>query len=85
MNNKVDKRLDDVIPGNPMGVKVPKTKRHPNGDVNRAILKWKRIVKNTGILEETKDRLEYKKPSVRRRAVVNKAIYLQQRYNEHNF
>ena len=85
MNNKVDKRLDDVIPGQSLGIKVTKTKRHPEGDVNRAILKWKRIVKDAGILETAKDLQEYKKRSVRRREVHNKAVYLQKRYNENNF
>ena len=83
MSYKVDTRIDDVIPGKPLGVRVPK--RFPNGDVNRAILKWKRIVKDSSILELTRDRLEYTKPSVRRREVINKAIFLQKRYNENNF
>jgi hypothetical protein len=85
MSNKVDKRLDDVIPGQVLGIKVPKTKRHPEGDINRAILKWKRIVKDSGLLETVKELQEHKKRSVRRREVLNKAVYLQKRYNENNF
>jgi hypothetical protein len=86
MSNKVDKRLDDVIPGQTLGIKVPKTKRHPEGDVNRAILKWKRIVKDAGYIgNSAKDLQEHKKRSVRRREVHNKAVYLQKRYNENNF
>jgi ribosomal protein S21 len=83
--SKIEKRIDDVIPGQTLGIKVTKTKRHPEGDVNRAILKWKRIVKDAGILETAKDLQEYKKRSVRRREVHNKAVYLQKRYNENNF
>jgi len=85
MSNKVDKRIDDVIPGQVLGIKVPKTKRHPEGDVNRAILKWKRVVKDSGVLENAKERQEYKKQSVRRREILNKAVYLQKKYNENNF
>lgn len=83
--SKEDKRIDHVIPGKVLGIKVSKTKRHPEGDVNRAILKWKRIVKNSGILDITKDRQEYKKKSVRRREIIDKAVYHQKRYNENNF
>jgi len=83
--NKTDKRIDDVIPGQALGVKVPKTKRHPEGDVNRAILKWKRIVKDAGVLETVKERQEFKKKSVIKREMINKAVYLQKRWNENNF
>ena len=85
MSNKVDKRIDDVIPGQTLGIKVTKTKRHPEGDVNRAILKWKRIVKDAGVLEIVKERQEFKKKSVIKREKISKASYLQKRWDENNF
>lgn len=45
-----------------------------NGNVEAAIRKWKRIMKDSGIMEELRDRKEYKKPTTKRREQKNAAI-----------
>ena len=83
--NKEDKRIDHVVPGQALAVKVIKTKRHPEGDVNRAVLQWKRMIKDSKILDTVKERQEYKKKSVRRREELDRASYQQKRYDANNF
>ena len=85
MSNKVDKRIDHILPGQTLGVKVTKTKRYPDGDVNGAILKWKRMVKDAGVLDEVKDRQEFKKKSIVKRDQLSKAKYIQKIQRENNF
>ena len=57
---------DGVIITTSLGVNVPKNK---NGEymIEQALREFKRIVKESGILDEYKDRREFKKPSARRR------------------
>lgn len=83
--SKIEKRIDYIIPGQTLGVKVTKTNRYPEGDVNGAILKWKRIVKDSGILDAIKERQEFKKASIVKRDQLNKAKYIQKIQRENNF
>lgn len=83
--SKIEKRIDHIIPGQVLGVKVAKTKRYPEGDVNGAILKWKRIIKDSGILDVVKERQEFKKDSIVKREQLNKAKYIQKIQRENNF
>ena len=83
--NKKSKNLDGVIPGHGLGVKVIKTKRRPDGDINQAIGTWKRLVKDAGIIESMRDRKEYQKKSVTRRAELNRAKYIQKIFDQNNF
>ena len=62
-----------------------KTKRRPEGDINAAIGKWKRAVKDAGVIETLKDRKEYIKESVKRRAEIDRAKYMQKIYDQNNF
>ncbi|PKP22473.1 MAG: 30S ribosomal protein S21 [Bacteroidetes bacterium HGW-Bacteroidetes-21] len=45
--------------------------------IDKALKKYKRKFEKTGIMRELRDRKAFKKPSVRRREEVNKAIYIQ--------
>jgi len=45
-----------------------------NGNVEAAIRKWKRIVKDSGMMEEIRERREYKKPTTIRREQRNAAL-----------
>jgi ribosomal protein S21 len=54
--------------GHANGVKVI------NGNVEAAIRKWKRIMKDSGIMEEIRNRKEYKKPTTVRREKRNAAL-----------
>ena len=83
--SKHKRRLDSIIPGHALGAKVVKTKRRPEGDINAAIGKWKRAVKDAGVIETLKDRKEHVKPSVKRRAEVDRAKYMQKIYDQNSF
>ena len=40
--SREDKSIKSIVPGNALAAKVQKSKRFPNGDINRALGKWKR-------------------------------------------
>lgn len=46
--------------------------------IDKALKKYKRKFEKTGVMRELRDRKAFKKPSIRRREEVNKAIYVQQ-------
>ena len=46
--------------------------------IDRALKKLKRKFEKTGVVKELRERQKFTKPSVKRRDVVNKAIYIQQ-------
>ncbi len=51
-------------------------------NIERSLKKFKRKFEKTGIIKELRDRQAFTKPSVRRRTIINKAIYLQQLQRE---
>jgi small subunit ribosomal protein S21 len=75
---KQDNSLKSIIPGAAIGARVQKSKRYPYGDINRALGKWKRALKDSGKIESLKDNKEFTKPSIIRRQEINKAKYMQQ-------
>lgn len=46
-------------------------------NVDKALKKYKRKFEKTGLMKELRERKAYKKPSVRRREVITRAIYIQ--------
>jgi len=46
-------------------------------NIERALKKFKRKFEKTGIVRELRDRRTFEKPSVKKRAQMNKAIYVQ--------
>ncbi len=46
-------------------------------NVDKALKKYKRKFEKTGIMKELRNRKAYKKPSVRRREEIIRAIYIQ--------
>jgi small subunit ribosomal protein S21 len=46
-------------------------------NIERALKKFKRKFEKTGTIKELRDRQSFTKPSIRRRAVIAKAKYLQ--------
>ncbi|MGA2823839.1 MAG: 30S ribosomal protein S21 [Bacteroidales bacterium] len=46
--------------------------------IDRALKKLKRKFEKTGVVKELRERQKFKKPSIKRREGVNKAIYVQQ-------
>ena len=78
--SKKQKQHQAIVPGNSMAVKVVGTSRE---DLAYAIKGWKRKVKNAGIVEETRDRKEFIKPSVKKRQQRQAAVFMQYVRNLH--
>jgi len=51
-------------------------------NVERALKRFKRKFEKTGVIKELRGRQAFTKPSVLRRAEINKAIYIQQLQRE---
>lgn len=67
-NKKFRKREEQYLYGHALGVKVI------NGNVEAALRKWKRLIKESGVIDEVKARREYIKPSAIRRKKRDDAI-----------
>lgn len=65
---KFKKREEQFLYGHALGVKVI------NNNVEAALRKWKRLVKESGVIDEYKSRREYIKPTTKRRKQKNDAI-----------
>tara|TARA_R110000782_G_scaffold249347_2_gene336450 strand:+ start:72 stop:293 length:222 start_codon:yes stop_codon:yes gene_type:complete len=65
-----------TLPGHALGAKVLSTKRNPNGDITYALQHWKKLIKDSGILDIVKEKKEYQKKSVTRRRQLQKARYI---------
>ena len=53
-----------------------------NENIDRALKRYKRKFNTTGVMKELRDRKEYKKPSIKRRSELLKAVYRNKRHNE---
>jgi len=51
-------------------------------NVERALKKFKRKFEKTGVIRELRERQAFKKPSVKKREVKQKAVYVQQLQQE---
>lgn len=51
-------------------------------NIERALKRFKRKFEKTGVIKELRGRQAFEKPSVRRRAEVKKAIYIEQMQRE---
>jgi small subunit ribosomal protein S21 len=51
-------------------------------NIERSLKKFKRKFEKTGIIKELRDRQSFTKPSIRKRTVKSKAIYLQKLQRE---
>lgn len=65
---KFKKREEQFLYGHAMGVKVI------NGNIEAALRKWKRMMKDSGIIDDLKARREYTKPAAVRRKKRDDAI-----------
>ena len=65
---KYKKREEQFLYGHAMGVKVL------NGNIEAALRKWKRMMKESGIIDDLKARREYTKPAAARRKKRDDAI-----------
>lgn len=50
-------------------------------NIDRALKRYKRKFRDVKVLKELRDRKEFTKPSVARRAQIQKASYVEQKFN----
>ena len=74
--NKKMKRQKSILPG-ATGVRVIKTKQHPNGDINFALRSFKKELKQSNKLDELKERRYYIPKSAKKREMMKRAKYFQ--------
>lgn len=60
-----------IVPGNGMAVKVLGSKPH---HIEFALRLWKRTIKDTGLMEDVRSKMEFEKPSAKRKREKNEAI-----------
>jgi ribosomal protein S21 len=77
---KKQKQHQTIVPGNSLAVAVVGTARE---DLAFALKVWKRKIKNSEILEQTKARKEFIKPSVKKRKQLIAAKFMQKVRDSH--
>jgi ribosomal protein S21 len=75
--SKQSKHRKMVIPGATVAVKVLPTKVYPKGDINFALKAFKRELKESGKMEDLKNRKEFKSKGQKRKEELDKAKYYQ--------
>ena len=74
--NKHEKRKKSILPG-AVGVKVVASKHQPKGDIGYALRSFKKELKESGKLDEYKERRYYTPPSAKKREMMKRAIFFQ--------
>jgi ribosomal protein S21 len=82
--SKQSKHQKSLVPGAGVGVKVLSTKIYPKGDINFALKLFKRELKESGKIQNLKDRKEFISKSQKRREEVNRAKYYQWLSDQNN-
>ena len=80
--NKRMKRQKSILPG-ALGVRVVKTKQHPKGDINFALRSFKKDLKESGKLQELRERRDFVPKSAKRREQLKRAKYFQWVEDQH--
>ena len=78
---KKQKQHQTIVPGNALAVNVVGNTRE---DLAFALKTWKRKIKNSQVLEQTKDRKEFIKPSVVKRKQLIAAKFIQKVRDKHS-
>ena len=78
---KKQKQHQTLVPGNALAVNVVGTTRE---DLAFALKTWKRKIKNSEVLEQTKARKEFIKPSVVKRKQLIAAKFIQKVRDKHS-
>jgi small subunit ribosomal protein S21 len=79
--SKKQKQHQTIVPGNSLAVNVVGTARE---DLAFALKVWKRKIKNSQVLEQTRDRKEFIKPSVVKRKQLIAAKFIQKVRDKHS-
>jgi len=74
--NKKMKRQKSILPG-ALGIRVIKTKQHPRGDINFALRSFKKELKQSGKLQELRERRYFVPKSAKKREMMKRAKYFQ--------
>ena len=82
--SKQSKHQKSLVPGAGVGVKVLSTKIYPKGDINFALKLFKRELKESGKIQNLKDRRQFISKSQKRREEVNRAKYYQWLSDQNN-
>ena len=80
--NKKQKQHQTIVPGHSLAVNVVGSLRE---DLAFALKIWKLKVKNSEVLEKTKDRKEFIKPSVKKRKQLQDAQFIQKIKDRNSF
>ncbi len=75
--SKQSKHFKTIVPGAGVAIKVLSTKQYPKGDINFALKAFKRELKESGKIQELKDRRHFISKSEKRREELNNAKYYQ--------
>tara|TARA_R110002012_G_scaffold186922_2_gene353721 strand:+ start:946 stop:1197 length:252 start_codon:yes stop_codon:yes gene_type:complete len=75
--SKQSKHFKSIVPGAGVAIKVLPTKQYPKGDINYALKSFKREVKESGKMDELKDRRHFVSKGQKRKEVVDRAKYYQ--------
>ena len=75
--SKQSKHQKTIVPGAGVAVKVLSTKQYPKGDINFALKAFKRELKESGKIQELKDRRYYISKSQKRKEEIDRAKYHQ--------
>ena len=78
--NKIQQQHQTIVPGHALAVNVIGTTRE---DLAFALKSWKRKIKKSEILEQTKARKEFIKPSVIKRKQLIAAKFIQKIRDRH--
>jgi small subunit ribosomal protein S21 len=78
---KKQKQHQTIVPGNALAVNVVGNTRE---DLAFALKTWKRKIKNSEVLEQTKARKEFIKPSVVKRKQLIAAKFIQKVRDKHS-
>ena len=76
--NKNSKRHQSTLPGAEVGVRVIKTKRCPNGDIELALKSLKKEIKASGRMQRLKEKQEFTSKKTIQRRQKERARYFQQ-------
>ena len=75
--SKQSKHQKSIVPGAGVAVKVLSTKIYPKGDINFALKMFKRELKESGKIQNLKDRRHFISKSQKRKEEVDRAKYYQ--------
>ena len=77
MSKQTKKTLKTAVPGAGVAVKVLPTKTYPKGDINFALKSFKRELKESGKMEDLKNRRHFVSKGQKRKLEVDRAKYFQ--------